>query len=201
MLVIGTANRKKGLELADLIRPVGLDIQTLADFNDDYRVVENGESFAANACLKAAGYARRLDRWVLADDSGLAVDALDGRPGIFSARYASSAAGDEENNSFLLEQLGDMPLRQRTARFVCHVALSDPSGEIQARCEAACRGRIIFQPRGSEGFGYDPLFEIVEYHRTFAELGHRVKAVLSHRSRAICRLIPRLMLLADSSCI
>lgn len=198
MLVIGTANHEKGLELADLLRPVGMETRTLADFHDDYQVVEDGDSFAANACLKAALYARRLHHWVLADDSGLAVDALAGRPGIFSARYAGPNATDESNNLLVLDQLGDTPLPQRAARFVCHVALADPAGEIQAQNEAACRGRIIFEPRGSEGFGYDPLFEIVEHHRTFAELGQRVKAVLSHRSRAICHLIPQLMILADS---
>ncbi len=198
MLVIGTANHKKGLELADLLRPVGVETRTLADFPDDYQVVEDGDSFAANACLKAAGYARRLRRWVMADDSGLAVDALAGQPGIFSARYAGPDATDESNNLLVLDQLGDTPLPRRTARFVCHVALADPTGEIQAQSEAACRGRIIFDPRGSEGFGYDPLFEIVEHHRTFAELGQRVKAVLSHRSRAICHLTPQLMILADS---
>ena len=98
----------------------------------------------------------------------------------------------------LLAQLGDTLLERRTARFVCHVAVADPSGAIRAESEAACRGRILFEPRGHDGFGYDPLFEIVEYHRTFAEFGLRVKAVLSHRARAARRLIPQLMQLADS---
>jgi XTP/dITP diphosphohydrolase len=98
----------------------------------------------------------------------------------------------------LLEQLGDTPLADRTARFVCHIAVADPAGEIQAESEAACRGRILFEPRGDDGFGYDPLFEIVEYHRTFAEFGLRVKTVLSHRARAVSRLVPQLMQLADS---
>ena len=198
MLVLGTANRKKGIELIDLLRPVGVEMRTLADFADDFRVVEDGDSFAANARLKAAGYAVRLNRWVLADDSGLAVDALNGEPGIFSARFAGEDADDAANNRVLLERLGDMPIERRAARFVCHVALADPSGNIRVHHEASCRGRIIFEPRGAAGFGYDPLFEIVEYHRTFAELGHRVKAVLSHRSRAICGLVPHLLPLADS---
>jgi len=199
MLVIGTANRKKGMELKELLRPVGVETRTLADFSDRREVVEDGDSFAANACLKAAGYARLLGQWVLADDSGLAVDALDEGPGIFSARFAGENAGDEDNNRLLLERLADVPLERRGARFVCHAALADPSGAIRGQAEAACRGRIIFAPRGKQGFGYDPLFEIVEYHRTFAELGQRVKAALSHRSRAIGRLIPQLMSLADAS--
>jgi XTP/dITP diphosphohydrolase len=198
MLVLGTANRKKGLELAGLLRLLGVELRTLADFPGDFEVVEDGDTFAANARLKAAGYARRLNRWVLADDSGLLVDALGGQPGVFSARYSGPEATDESNNGLLLSQLSDVPLEQRTARFVCHIAVADPSGRIEAESEAACRGRILFEPRGHDGFGYDPLFEIVEYHQSFGQLGTTVKACLSHRARAVCRLIPRLMQLADS---
>ncbi len=198
MLVLGTANRKKGIELADLVRPVGVTLQTLADFPGGFEVVEDGDTFAANARRKASGYARHLGRWVLADDSGLLVDRLDGRPGVLSARFSGPDATDESNNRLVLAQLGDTPLELRTARFVCHIAVSDPSGDVVAESEAACRGRILFTPRGDAGFGYDPLFEIVEYHRTFAEFGLRVKAVLSHRARAANRLLPQLMQLADS---
>ncbi|MCE5303989.1 MAG: non-canonical purine NTP pyrophosphatase [Planctomycetaceae bacterium] len=198
MLVLGTANRKKGLELAQLLRPVGVELKTLADFGVDFEVVEDGDTFAANARLKAAGYARHLGRWVLADDSGLEVDALDGRPGVFSARYSGPDADDASNNRLVLQQLGDLPLDRRTARFVCHIAVADPQGAVVAESEAACRGRMLFGPRGSGGFGYDPLFEIVEYHRAFGELGVGVKAHLSHRSRAACRLIPQLTRLADA---
>ncbi len=198
MLVLGTANRKKGIELADLLQPVHIDLRTLADFADDFQVDENGDTFAANARLKAAGYARRLQRWVLADDSGLLVDALNGEPGVFSARYAGPQATDELNNRLLLERLGNLPPEQRSARFVCHIAVADPTGAIRAESEAACRGRILTGPRGAKGFGYDPLFEIVEYHRTFAELDLRVKARLSHRARAAVRILPQLTQLADA---
>jgi XTP/dITP diphosphohydrolase len=198
MLVLGTANRKKGIELADLVRSVGVEIKTLADFAIDFEVEENGETFAANARLKAAGYAQHLGQWVLADDSGLEVDALGNRPGVYSARYSGPDATDESNNRLVLEQLADTPLENRTARFVCHIAVSDPSGEIRAESDAACCGRLLFEPSGEHGFGYDPLFEIVEYHRTFAEFGLRVKAALSHRSRAVRQVIPALMQLADS---
>ena len=199
MLVLGTANRKKGIELTDLLQPTGVELRTLADFPaDDFQVVEDGDTFAANARLKAVGYAQHLGRWALADDSGLLVDALDGQPGVFSARYAGPNANDEANNRLLLERLNDVPLERRTARFVCHIAVADTSGEVQAESEASCRGRILFQPRGRDGFGYDPLFEIVEYHRTFAEFGLRVKAHLSHRARAARRLMPHLIQLADA---
>jgi XTP/dITP diphosphohydrolase len=198
MLVLGTANRKKGLELADLFRPVGAKLQTRADFSVDFEVDENGDTFTANARLKAAGYAIHLGQWVLADDSGLLVDALNGQPGVFSARYSGPDATDASNNRLLLERLGDLPLERRSAQFVCHIAVSDPSGQIQAESDAACRGRILFSPRGENGFGYDPLFEIVEYHRSFAELGPHAKARLSHRARAACRILPLLQQLADS---
>jgi XTP/dITP diphosphohydrolase len=198
MLLLGTANRKKGIELADLLRPVGAELRTLADLAVDFEVVEDGDTFAANARLKAAGYARRLGQWVLADDSGLEVDVLDGQPGVLSARYSGTDAADESNNRLLLERLGDLPLERRGAQFVCHIAVADPAGEIQAQSEAACRGRILFAARGEGGFGYDPLFEIVEYHRTFAELGLGVKAHLSHRARAARRLLPQLVRLADA---
>jgi XTP/dITP diphosphohydrolase len=198
MLIIGTANRKKGWELVDLFKPVGMELKTLADFPGVVSVPEDGATFAANAQLKAAGYARQLHRWVLADDSGLLVDALDGQPGVLSARFTGDDADDESNNRLVLKLLSETPIEKRTAQFVCHMALSDTEGAIRAESEAACRGRILFQPRGENGFGYDPLFEILEYHRAFGEFGPLVKACLSHRARAARLLIPRLMELVDS---
>jgi XTP/dITP diphosphohydrolase len=197
MLILGTANHKKGLELAELFRPVGVELRTLADFNVDFQVAENGDTFQANARLKAIGYAQHLGQWVLADDSGLLVDALDGAPGVYSARFSGPDGDDEANNRLVLEKLGNLPIEKRSAQFVCHIAVSDPTGKVWAESNAACRGRILFSPRGSNGFGYDPLFEIVEYHRSFAEFGPLVKSNLSHRSRAARRVIPQLIRLAD----
>jgi XTP/dITP diphosphohydrolase len=197
MLVLGTANRKKGIELAELFRPIGMEIRTLADFAVPFEVDENGDTFLANARLKAKGYAQHLGQWVLADDSGLAVDALGGEPGVFSSRFSGPGATDASNNRLLLERLGDLPLEKRTARFICHIAVADPTGVIRAESEAACHGRILFSPRGESGFGYDPLFEIVEYHCSFAEFGLRVKSCLSHRARAAARIVPLLQCLAD----
>jgi XTP/dITP diphosphohydrolase len=198
ILVIGTANRKKGEELAELFSVVGLELMTLADFPTAIRVEETGMTFAENAALKAVQQAQHLGRWVLADDSGLAVDALAGAPGVASARFSGPGATDAANNRLLLEQLGGVPLEKRTARFICHMVLADPSGTIRAQSEGACRGRMLFEPRGGQGFGYDPLFEVVEYHRTFAELGIAVKSCLSHRARAARSLIPPLIALVDS---
>jgi XTP/dITP diphosphohydrolase len=192
-LVIGTHNRKKGDELADLLRPLGFDIVTLDDVPNAIEVMEDGDSFAANAALKATQQAKHLGRWVLADDSGIAVDALGGAPGIYSARYAGPTATDEDNNRRLLDELKDVPLPKRTAHYVCHVSVADPGGALRAESEDVCRGRILFEPAGKNGFGYDPLFEVIEYHRTFGELGPQVKQALSHRSRALRAIVPKLV--------
>jgi len=198
LLVLGTGNRKKGLELAELFGGVGVELRTLAEVADAVEVAEEGDTFAANAALKATGQARHLGRWVLGEDSGLMVDALGGAPGVLSARYSGPNATDDSNNRLLLERLGQTLLEERSARYVCHMTLADPSGAVRAESEALCRGRIVFQPQGTYGFGYDPLFELVEYHRTFGQLGPVVKACLSHRARAARQLIPALVRLVDS---
>jgi XTP/dITP diphosphohydrolase len=209
-LVIGTRNRKKGEELVELFAPFGIAVVTLADLSDSIEVEETGDTFAANAALKASEQAKHLNRWVLADDSGLEVDALRGAPGVYSARYAAMWGGlsetanfesrrdsstcttDEANNRRLLEQLADTPLEKRTARYVCHVTLADPTGAVRAESHEVCSGRIRFEPAGTNGFGYDPLFEVVEYHRTFGELGPHVKRAISHRARALRAILPKL---------
>jgi XTP/dITP diphosphohydrolase len=197
MLVLGTHNRKKRGELALLLAPFGLELRSLEDFPQAIEVVEDGDSFAANAALKATQQAVHLGQWVLGEDSGLAVDALDGAPGVYSARFSGPQASDESNNDLLLERLADVPLERRTAHYVCYAVLSDPSGNIRAESEGRCHGRIRHERHGSGGFGYDPLFEIVEYHRTFGELSPAVKAGLSHRARAIRAMIPSLLELAE----
>jgi XTP/dITP diphosphohydrolase len=198
-LVLGTGNRKKLIELVELLAPTalelapaGLKLEPLSAYPQAISVVEDGDSFAANARLKASQQAVHLNRWVLGEDSGLAVDALRGAPGIYSARYSGEGATDESNNRRLLAELADTPLERRTAYYVCYAALSDPAGTIRAEAEGRCHGRIRFAPSGAAGFGYDPLFEIAEYHQTFAELGLVVKAILSHRARAIESLLPQL---------
>jgi XTP/dITP diphosphohydrolase len=197
-LVLGTRNRKKGEELADLLAPWRFELLTLADQPEAIEVEETGETFAANAALKACEQAKHLGRWVLGEDSGLVVDALGGEPGIYSARFSGPTATDESNNQLLLARLGDTPIERRTAHYVCHAVLADPAGAIREESEGECRGRIRLVPAGSGGFGYDPLFEIVEYHRTFGELGPVVKACLSHRARAIRTLIPAMLRLVDA---
>lgn len=194
LLVLGTHNKKKGRELLTLLAPHGFELKTLADFSTAIEVVEDGDSFSANACLKASQQAVNLNQWVLGEDSGLVVDALGGEPGIYSARFSGENATDQTNNALLLERLGDTPLEKRTAHYVCHAALSDPQGNIVAQCEDICCGRIRFEESGAGGFGYDPLFELPEFHRTFGELGDVVKTVLSHRSRAMRKILPEILL-------
>lgn len=197
-LVLGTHNRKKGIELRDLLMPAGFELVTLADLPNAVEVAETGDTFAANAALKACQQAKHLNRWVLGEDSGLAVDALSGAPGVYSARFSGPDATDESNNRLLLQKLGETPLEKRTAHYVCHATLADPQGTIRAEAEGYCHGRIRFQPAGTYGFGYDPLFEIIEYHRTFGELGQIVKEALSHRARAVQQLIPAMIALVDN---
>jgi XTP/dITP diphosphohydrolase len=198
-LVIGTTNLKKGRELQELLAPFGFEVQTLRETGRPILdVVEDGDAFAFNARKKAAEQARHLGAWVMADDSGLAVDALNGQPGVYSARYAGENATDADNNAKLLSELGDLPLARRTAHYVCHVAVADPRGEIRAESADICRGRIVFEPAGTNGFGYDPLFEVVEYHQTFGQLGPLVKSAISHRARALRSVVPKLLALAGS---
>jgi XTP/dITP diphosphohydrolase len=200
LIVVGSHNRKKGKELAELLAPHGWQVATLADFPNPIDVVEDGDSFAANARLKAIQQARHLGQWVLADDSGIEVDALGGAPGIYSARFAGEPPDDEANNRLLLARLAGLPDEKRGAQYYCHVAVADPQGQIRAEATGICRGRIREEPDGENGFGYDPLFEIRELHQTFGRLGPHVKQVLSHRGRAMRSLLPRLLALQDEFC-
>ncbi len=192
LIVLGTRNRKKGAELAELLGPLGIRFATLADYSGAIEVVESGATFEENARLKAAQQARHLGAWVLGEDSGLSVDVLGGRPGVYSARYAGEGATDEANNDKLLLELADVPLEKRTAFYTCHMTLADPQGNVVLEAEDYCRGRIRFERSGSGGFGYDPMFEVVEYHRTFGELSAAVKSCLSHRARALRRFALKL---------
>lgn len=188
-IVLATRNRKKRLELEALLRGRDIEVVTLDQFANVAEVVEDGHSFRENAHKKARQVAQELGAWALGEDSGLSVDALGGAPGIFSARYAGSAATDASNNERLLSELNDVPLVRRGAHYTCHAAISAPTGEIVAESEGRCWGRIRLGASGEGGFGYDPLFEIVEYHRTFAELGPELKKILSHRGRALRQLL------------
>jgi XTP/dITP diphosphohydrolase len=192
LLVLGTRNRKKREEIVEILGDIGLELVDLSRWPDVPEVVEDGDTFEANARKKATELARALGRWVLGEDSGLVVPALKGRPGVYSARYAGKHGDDEANNDRLLAELAPLPEEARAAYYVCTAALSDPQGTVQAVVEGRCHGVITRERRGTGGFGYDPLFLIPEYHRTFGELSSRVKHALSHRARALAKLRPAL---------
>jgi XTP/dITP diphosphohydrolase len=192
LLVIGSRNRKKREEIVEILGGLGLDLRDLTSWPDAPEVIEDGATFAENARKKAIELARHLGQWVLGEDSGLVVPALNGRPGVHSARYAGKHGDDTANNARLLAELAPLPDDRRAAYYVCAAALADPLGEVRAEEEGRCHGVLTRQLRGSGGFGYDPLFLIPEYHRTFGELSPRVKHALSHRARALARLRPLL---------
>ena len=191
-LVLASRNAKKAREIADLLSRLDIKVLDLSKFPDAPEVAETGTTFAENAALKASETALATAHWTLADDSGLEVDALQGAPGVYSARYAGPGCTDADNNEKLLQALNGLPKEKRGAQFVCNLAIADPTGTIRLQVQDHCRGRIIENLCGSDGFGYDPLFMIPEYHQTFGQLGLAVKSCLSHRARAFRRLIREL---------
>ncbi len=190
VLVLGTGNPHKVEEFTALLRGLGLSLTTPRRLGFRQLAEERGSTPAAIARSKAVFYARRLEHWVLADDTALHVDALGGFPGVHTARYAGPGATAEQNRRLLLAQLAGIDPEQRTARFVCHLVLADPRGTIRAESEGRCCGQILLAPRGPAHFGYDCLFELPEYHRTLAQLGPVAKAVLTHRGRAVQKMLP-----------
>lgn len=188
-VVVGSHNKKKLIELRDVLEPLGWKLESVADNPRAIEVDETGKTFIDNARLKASVQAKHLGRWTIGEDSGLCVPALGGEPGVYSARYSGENATDESNNRKLLEKMAELTGDQRRAYYVSTIALSDPEGQIRCEAQGECWGRILTEYRGSGGFGYDPLFEIPEYHRTFAELGLTVKSALSHRGRALRKFV------------
>jgi len=190
VLVLGTRNRKKLQELQEILGDLPLDLRDLSAFPAAPEVDEDGATFEANARKKAVELAKSLNHWVLGEDSGLVVPGLNGRPGVYSARYAGKHGDDEANNDRLLAELAPLPEDRRAAYYVSTIALADPGGDVKIVVDGRCEGVIIRERRGSGGFGYDPLFLIPEYHKTFGELTARVKHALSHRGRAMAKLRP-----------
>jgi XTP/dITP diphosphohydrolase len=204
-LVIGSFNAAKAAEMAELLAGLGVAVRSLRDFPAVRPVPETGETFAENSRQKALGLARQITEadvlGVVADDSGLEVDALGGRPGVYSARYVSESATDPERVQRILEELGDLPEGRRGARFRCHIAIADPE-RILLESEGVVEGRIAFAAAGTFGFGYDPIFIPSGHDRTFAELSYGVKHAISHRAVALRRfrdnLLPLLSRLSET---
>lgn len=192
VLVLGTRNLKKRGEIEALLRLDRLALRTLTDFPDAPEVEETGDTFIANATLKAVTLARILGQWVLGEDSGLCVDALGGQPGIYSARFAGEPRDDERNNDKLLEMLQDVTDGDRTAHYVCTAVVSDPAGNVRAQAEGKCQGKILRQRQGAGGFGYDPLFFVPQANLTFGQLPADYKNSHSHRAAAMAQMRPQL---------
>ena len=184
VLVLGTRNAKKRQEIVEILGDLPLELRDLNSYPQAPEVEETGKTFEENARKKATELALALGEWVLGEDSGLVVPALNGRPGIYSARYAGKQGDDAANNARLLAELAPLAADRREAYYVCTAALSDPQGQVPAVVTGKCHGVIVADRRGGGGFGYDPLFLIPEYHRTFGELSFTLNA-LSHRARRL----------------
>ena len=183
-LIVATKNKKKLQEIKDILKSLKLRISSLADYGINPRIIENGKSFKENAAKKAVKVARVTGVLSLGEDSGLCVEALDGAPGIYSARFSGKNKDDSRNNAKLLKLLKGLPLKKRKAHYVCAVALADKDCLIGV-VEGKCNGLIGFELKGRHGFGYDPLFIIPKFNKTFAELGEGIKHKMSHRYHAL----------------
>ncbi len=191
-LLIATKNPGKASELAAMLTGLPLIVVSLLDIEPVDDVIESADTFDGNARLKAAGYAAATGRFALADDSGLEVDALGGRPGVLSARFGGAGLSFEERVLLLLDELARTGTRDRSARFVAAIAVADPSGRIIAASTGLCPGRIANKPSGAGGFGYDPIFVPDGYEETFGELSANEKSRISHRRRAYEQILPYL---------
>ncbi|MBI5893207.1 MAG: XTP/dITP diphosphatase [Deltaproteobacteria bacterium] len=183
-IVLATRNNHKTREIEALFKDADIHILSLKDFPNISDIVEDTDSFEGNALKKARAVAEYTKKIVMADDSGLQVDALNGKPGVYSSRYAGENASDEENNKKLLNEMKDIPFEKRSARYKCVIAVVFPSGE-EKIAEGECNGFIAFEPKGNYGFGYDPIFYVPEYNKTMAEISPEEKNKISHRARAI----------------
>ncbi|MBF0359039.1 MAG: XTP/dITP diphosphatase [Magnetococcales bacterium] len=183
-IVLATRNLKKVEEIKRVIHDPTVELFTLADFPECPEVIEDGSTFSANAEKKAVEVAKATGCYALADDSGLVVDALDGAPGIYSARYAGEDATDASNLAKLLSELGDRPEVERVARFKCVISIATPDGQVES-FSGSVEGVIAAQPHGKNGFGYDPVFIPQGHTETFAQMSAKQKDTLSHRGRAL----------------
>jgi len=190
-LLVATGNPGKAREFREMLGADRFEWVDLHSCGPAPDVEETGRTFLANACLKASSYARHFNTWSLADDSGLEVDALGKAPGVLSARWAEvngAGRGDADNNSFLLKQLEHISPNHRAGRFVCVLALARADGRVVAAVRDSIEGQILCTPRGTNGFGYDPLFLVPQLGRTTAELSPDEKHRISHRGKALAKL-------------
>ncbi|MED3978561.1 XTP/dITP diphosphatase [Priestia megaterium] len=188
-IIIATKNAGKVKDFETLFSPKGFKVKSLLDFPEIEDVEETGVTFAENAKLKAETISSALNKPVIADDSGLAIDALNGEPGVYSARYAGENKDDNANIEKVLQKLNDVPFEKRTARFHCALAIAVP-GKRTEIVEGTCEGRILEEKRGENGFGYDPIFFVEKWNCSMAELTKEQKNQISHRANALQKLAP-----------
>ena len=198
-ILLATGNAGKVREFERMFQALPFRFDNLRDFPGLIEVNETGSTFAENAALKASGYALQTGIWSLADDSGLEVDALDGAPGIMSARYGGPDASFAEKMQLVLKELIGAAADDRTARFFCSIAIADGTGQVRIKATGECEGHIAHEPRGMRGFGYDPIFIPKGHEGTFGELDDQIKAHISHRARAVSKIIRYLLACTGTS--
>lgn len=186
-VLIATKNAGKAKDFERILKPYGVEVKTLLDFPATPDIEETGKTFEENAILKAETISKKFNVMVIADDSGMIVDALDGRPGVYSARYAGIDKNDEANNDKVLEEMADVPGKDRSARFYCAIAVAIP-GKPTITVNGICEGSILYERRGSNGFGYDPIFFVTSMQKSMAELTPEEKNQISHRAMAMKKL-------------
>ena len=191
-VIVATKNAGKAKEFEHIFNQYNVVVKSLLDFEGIEEIVEDGQTFEENALIKARAIAKQFNQVVIADDSGLEVDALDGRPGVYSARYAGEGRNDQANIEKVLSELEGIPTKERSARFVCALALVTPEGE-ESVVRGTCEGQILSECVGSEGFGYDPIFYLPQLGKTMAQIPKSQKNVLSHRAEAFKKLQDMLM--------
>lgn len=190
-LVIASKNKYKIREIKELLADLAIDVKAIEEVMDLPEIIEDEPTFKANAIKKAVETAKATGCLTLADDSGLEVEYLNGEPGVLSSRYSGIAGDDQLNNKKLLHKLIDVPWEKRDAWFKCVIALATPDGDVDI-CEGKCSGKIGYHEKGEFGFGYDPLFVIPEYNKTFAEINPELKNTISHRAKALSQLKKKL---------
>lgn len=198
-LLVATTNPGKFAEVKDFLRQLPLEVLSLSDLATSPKIIEDGATFEENALKKARALAEYSGYLTLADDSGLEVDALNGAPGIYSARYCGEEGNDKKNNEKLMHELREISEEKRTGRFVCALALCAPKshGMKEWTVRDSCEGRISFELKGENGFGYDPLFFYPSLGKTFGEIDRAIKATVSHRGKALKKLAEMLPSLVD----
>lgn len=186
-VIIATKNPGKAKDFMKIFEPYEIEVKTLLDYPELEDIEETGQTFEENAILKAEAVSKRLNQMVIADDSGVIIDALNGRPGVYSARYAGEDKDDEANNEKVLSEMLNVAEKDRTARFYCALAVAAP-GKQTITVNGVCEGSILFERKGIYGFGYDPIFLVAEMNKSMAELTPEEKNQISHRARAMKKL-------------